>query len=229
MLPCRNLARSPTPLPFFGAGPLPARLFAAGADDEVLTGLWRTGTPLAGRHWDGVQPDIVILSKGLGGGYTPVAAVLVSPELAPLLRHPDADPLPAMGTMAAHPLQAAACLGVLDELESMDFDAFRARGERLGASLRALAGRPGVREVRGLGHLYGVELAPGLLWPLMAEAEKRGVFLYPFSGAGQPKSEGLVVAPPLTCTDQDIDFLTEAPAGAVHALDRDDPTVRTRH
>lgn len=186
--------------------------------DEVLTGLWRTGTPLASRHWDGAEPDLCILSKGLGAGYTGIGAVLVSPELAPLIRHRDADPLPAMGTMAAHPLQAAACLGVLDELEAMDADALRKRGEGLGASLRALTDLPAVRDVRGLGHLYGVELEPGLLWLLMVEAERRGVFFYPFTGAGHPKSEGLVVAPPLTSTDEDIEHLTTALADAVAAL-----------
>ncbi|MFE9454851.1 aminotransferase class III-fold pyridoxal phosphate-dependent enzyme [Streptomyces sp. NPDC006739] len=186
--------------------------------DEVLTGLWRTGTPLASRHWDGAEPDLCILSKGLGAGYTSVGAVLVSPDIAPLIRHEDADPLPAMGTMATHPLQAAACLGVLDELEAMDLDAFIARGERLGKSLRALAALEPVREVRGLGHLYGVEVEPGLLWPLMEEAEKRDVFFYPFTGAGHPRSEGLVVAPALTSTDEDITFLTAALFDAVTAL-----------
>ncbi|MFH9354998.1 aminotransferase class III-fold pyridoxal phosphate-dependent enzyme [Kitasatospora sp. NPDC017646] len=186
--------------------------------DEVLTGLWRTGTALASRHWEGCEPDIVILSKGLGAGYTPVAAVLVSPELAPLLHHKDADPLPAMGTMAAHPLMAAACLGVLDELEALDHQALRARGERLGEALRSLTGLPGVRKVRGFGHLYGVEVAPGLLWPLLKEAEQRGVFFYPFTGAGQPRSEGLVVAPPLISTDTDIAFLTGVLCDAVTAL-----------
>ncbi|MEU8578572.1 aminotransferase class III-fold pyridoxal phosphate-dependent enzyme [Streptomyces asoensis] len=39
--------------------------------DEVLTGLWRTGTPLASHHWDGVEPDLCILSKGLGAGFRP--------------------------------------------------------------------------------------------------------------------------------------------------------------
>ncbi|WP_406085906.1 aspartate aminotransferase family protein [Kitasatospora purpeofusca] len=186
--------------------------------DEVLTGLWRTGPALAGRRWDGVEPDIVVLSKGLGAGYTPVAAVLVSPELAPLLHHQDADPLPAMGTMAAHPLMAAACLGVLDELEALDHDALRTRGARLGEALRSLTGRPGVRDVRGVGHLYGLELAPGLLWPLLRRTEQRGVFFYPFTGAGDPQSEGLVVAPPLTSTDEDLEFLTAALADAVRAL-----------
>lgn len=186
--------------------------------DEVLTGLWRTGTPLASNHWDGADPDLCILSKGLGAGYTSVGAVLVSPELAPLLRREGADPLPAMGTMATHPLQAAACLGVLDELESMDFDAFQARGEQLGARLRPLTGQPVVRDVRGLGHLYGVEVTPGLLWPLMEECERQGVFFYPFTGAGDPRSEGLVVAPPLNSSGEDIDFLTAALTAAVAAL-----------
>lgn len=186
--------------------------------DEVLTGLWRTGTPLASHHWDGCEPDLVVLSKGLGAGYVGVGAVLVSPELAPLLRHKDVDPLPAMGTMATHPLQAAACLGVLDELESLDFGAFTARGELLGRSLRSLTGWASVREVRGIGHLYGVEVTPGLLWPLMRECERRGVFFYPFTGAGEPRSEGLVVAPPLTSSDEDIDFLTAALTEAVAAL-----------
>ncbi|RDG36702.1 aspartate aminotransferase family protein [Streptomyces corynorhini] len=189
--------------------------------DEVLTGLWRTGTPLASNHWDGAEPDLCILSKGLGAGYTSVGAVLVSPEIAPLLRHDDADPLPAMGTMAAHPLQAAACLGVLDELESMDPGVLRARGERLGSLLRPLTGLTAVRDVRGIGHLYGVELAPGLLWPLMKEAEKRAVFFYPFTGAGDPRSEGLVVAPPLNSTDEDISYLTAVLRDAVSALHRD--------
>ncbi|MER0476904.1 aspartate aminotransferase family protein [Streptomyces sp. Edi2] len=186
--------------------------------DEVLTGLWRTGTPLASHHWEGCEPDVVILSKGLGAGYTGVGAVLVSPEIAPWIRHEDADPLPAMGTMATHPLMAAACLGVLDELESIDFAAFTARGERLGEAMKSLNGVGPVRDVRGLGFLYGVELTPGQLWPVMKAAEERGVFFYPFTGAGEPKSEGLVVAPPLTSTDDDIEFLITALPDALAAV-----------
>lgn len=186
--------------------------------DEVLTGMWRTGTPLASHHWDGCEPDIVILSKGLGAGYTSVGAVLVSPEMARWVRHEDSDPLPAMGTMAAHPLMAAACLGVLDELEEMDFAAFAARGERLGEALTSLKGVGPVQDVRGRGFLYGVEVSPGQLWPVMKAVEEREVFFYPFTGAGEPKSEGFVVAPPLTSTDQDIEFLITALSGALSAV-----------
>lgn len=186
--------------------------------DEVLTGMWRTGTPLASQHWEACEPDIVILSKGLGAGYTSVGAVLVSPEAGQWLRNEGADPLPAMGTMAAHPLMAAACLGVLDELEAIDLPALPERGQRLGQSLKTLSGTGPVRDVRGLGFLYGVEVTPGTLWPLMRAAEERGVFFYPFTGAGDPRSEGLVVAPPLISTDGDLGFLTAALTDAVEAV-----------
>ncbi|MER0443000.1 aminotransferase class III-fold pyridoxal phosphate-dependent enzyme [Streptomyces sp. Edi4] len=187
--------------------------------DEVLTGLWRTGTALASHHWDGSEPDLCILSKGLGSGYTPVGAVLVAPEHAAVLRQDGAAPLPALGTMATQPLQAAACLGVLDELEAMSSTGLQQRGQQLGAGLRALTGRPGIRDVRGLGHLYAVELEPGLLWPLMEQAERHGVFFYPFTGAGEPRSEGLVVAPPLTSPAHDVEFLMTALSDAVTALE----------
>lgn len=161
---------------------------------------------------------MVILSKGLGAGYTAVGAVLVSPEIAPWIRHADADPLPAMGTMAAHPLMAAACLGVLDELDAIDMPAFTARGERLGEAMRSLNGVGPVKDVRGLGFLYGVEVVPGKLWHVMKAIEERGVFFYPFTGAGAPQSEGLVVAPPLISTDDDIAFLVNALSNALDAV-----------
>lgn len=185
--------------------------------DEVMTGMWRTGTPLASRHWEGCEPDLVVLSKGLGGGYTGVGAVLVSPGIAPWIRHRDADPLPVIGTMATHPLMAAACLGVLDELEAMDLPAFAARGQRLGDAMQALNGVGSVQDVRGRGFLYGVEIAPGRLWPVMEAAQERGVFFYPFTGLGDPPSEGLIIAPPLTSADEDIEFLITALSRAMES------------
>ncbi|MFF9497190.1 hypothetical protein [Streptomyces flaveolus] len=76
--------------------------------------------------------------------------------------------------MATHPLMAAACLGVLDELEEMDFTAFAARGERLGHALASLNGIGPMRDVRGRGFFYGAEVTPGQLWPVMEAAEERG-------------------------------------------------------
>ncbi|MFF9453621.1 hypothetical protein [Streptomyces flaveolus] len=63
-----------------------------------------------------------------------------------------------------------------------------------------------------------MEVTPGQLWPVLEAAEERGVFFYPFTGAGEPKSEGFVVAPPLTSTDEDIAFLTAALSNALGAV-----------
>ncbi|MEV0849380.1 hypothetical protein AB0J21_26485 [Streptomyces sp. NPDC049954] len=63
----------------------------------------------------------------------------------------------------------------------------------------------------------GVEVAPGRLWSVLKAAEDRGVFFYPFTGAGEPKSEGFVVAPPLTSTHDDIEFLATALSEALAA------------
>ncbi|MFD9418836.1 hypothetical protein ACFWC9_29630 [Streptomyces goshikiensis] len=52
----------------------------------------------------------------------------------------------------------------------------------------------------------------------MEECERRGVFFYPFTGAGHPRGEGLVVAPPLISSDEDIDVLTGALTDTVVAL-----------
>lgn len=172
--------------------------------DEVLTGLWRAGRPLASQHWDDSSPDIVILSKGLGAGYTSVAAVLVAPHIANLLNSKAADPMPALGTMAATPLQAAICLGVIDELESIEPEAYERRVDTLTRGLLSLQGRRFVRDVRGIGFLHAVELESSCLWPFMAAAEKYGAFFYPFSYQG---GDGFMVAPPVNSSDADIDHV----------------------
>ena len=50
--------------------------------DEVMSGAGRTGEFLAAQHWPDARPDIVTLAKGLGAGYTPLGAVLVSRDMA---------------------------------------------------------------------------------------------------------------------------------------------------
>ncbi|MFI0219760.1 hypothetical protein [Streptomyces lydicus] len=84
--------------------------------------------------------------------------------------------------------------------------------------MTSLNGVGPVHDIRGRGFLYGVEVSPGQLWPVMKAAEERGVFFYPFTGAGEPKSEGSVVAPPLTSMDEDIEFLATALSSALEAV-----------
>jgi 4-aminobutyrate aminotransferase / (S)-3-amino-2-methylpropionate transaminase / 5-aminovalerate transaminase len=123
-------------------------------DDEVQAGMARTGPLWAIEHYEGVEPDILVSGKSLGGGL-PLAAVTARAEI---MDAPDKGGLG--GTFGGNPLSCAAALAALDIVTSEDF---RARTERLGRELRerldALASRHAVvREVRGLGPMLALEL-----------------------------------------------------------------------
>jgi 4-aminobutyrate aminotransferase len=122
-------------------------------DDEVQSGIGRTGPVWAIEHY-GVEPDIVVSGKSLGGGL-PLAGVTGRAEVmdAP---HPGG----LGGTFGGNPLSCAAALAVLDEVATPEF---RARADALGRRLRSaldeLAAKvTAVGEVRGLGPMLAVEL-----------------------------------------------------------------------
>jgi ornithine--oxo-acid transaminase len=129
--------------------------------DEVQTGIGRTGRFLALEHW-GLEPDMICLSKALSGGFVPVGAVLVSrtafdrvfDRMRRVIRHGS--------TFGSNDLAAAAALATLHVLSD---EGLVARAERMGALLMELT-RPlveryeVVRDVRGLGLMWGIELGP---------------------------------------------------------------------
>ncbi len=122
-------------------------------DDEVQSGVGRTGPVWAIEHY-GVEPDIVVSGKSLGGGL-PLAGVTGRAEVMDAV-HPGG----LGGTFGGSPLSCAAAAVVLDEVAT---PAFRARAEALGRRLRdrldAIAATvPAVGEVRGLGPMLALEL-----------------------------------------------------------------------
>jgi ornithine--oxo-acid transaminase len=150
--------------------------------DEVQTGVGRTGRLLALEHW-GLEPDMICLSKALSGGFVPIGAVLVSrpafervfDRMKRAVRHGS--------TFGGNDLAAAAALATLRALEREDLVA---RAERMGELLLALT-RPLVeryeivRDVRGLGLMWGIELGPpesGGRWSVWNAIERAqpGVF-----------------------------------------------------
>ncbi|KWV32451.1 aminotransferase class III-fold pyridoxal phosphate-dependent enzyme [Micromonospora rifamycinica] len=183
--------------------------------DEVLTGLGRTGLPLASHHAqqaEQAQADIVTLSKGLGAGFVPLAATMISPDLAESILSSGAW-LPLMGTMSATPLQARvglAVLSVLDEIGALDRDQVR------GAAVTRIVTEvtrdlPVVTDVRGVGFFHGIELARGTVGEALRITRSNGLLLYPFVGYRRDGSgEGLLVAPPLNATEADLDHLGRA-------------------
>jgi ornithine--oxo-acid transaminase len=129
--------------------------------DEVQTGLGRTGKFLALEHW-GIQPDLVTLSKALSGGYVPLGAVLASRKVFRGTFDTMERSVVHGSTFGGGDLAAAAGLATLQVL---DRERLIGRTEELGRLLMELTSplveRFGiVREVRGLGLMWAIELGP---------------------------------------------------------------------
>ncbi|HSN69783.1 MAG TPA: acetylornithine/succinylornithine family transaminase [Thermoanaerobaculia bacterium] len=121
--------------------------------DEIQCGLGRTGAMFAFQH-AGIVPDIVTLAKPLGGGL-PLGAVLVGPRLESLVK-----PGHHGTTFGGNPLACKLGLAVIYELERARLvPKVAALGAWFGAELEKLRARtPAVREVRGMGLMWGIEL-----------------------------------------------------------------------
>jgi len=122
-------------------------------DDEVQTGMGRTGNLFAIEHYD-VTPDIVTTAKSLGAGL-PISGVTGTAEV---MEAPHVGGLG--GTYGGNPVSCAAALAVLGELTETDLlDRARAQGKIIRDRLDPLASELRiVGEVRGLGPMVGVEL-----------------------------------------------------------------------
>jgi 4-aminobutyrate aminotransferase len=120
--------------------------------DEVQSGFARTGTMFAVEP-SGVQPDIVVMAKGIASGF-PIAAIGASAEL--ISRWPVGS---HGGTYGGNPIGCAAALATIDVLTEPGFlDSVNARGEQLRAGLRELAQRhPVIADVRGPGLMVAAE------------------------------------------------------------------------
>ncbi|HEX8084294.1 MAG TPA: aspartate aminotransferase family protein [Solirubrobacteraceae bacterium] len=123
-------------------------------DDEVQAGMGRTGPVWAISHHEGVEPDVLVSGKSLGGGL-PLAAITARAEI---MDAPEKGGLG--GTFGGNPLSCAAAIAVLDIVASAEF---RERTDRLAQKLRTrldeiAARRPMVAEVRGLGPMLAMEL-----------------------------------------------------------------------
>ncbi|MES4784927.1 MAG: aspartate aminotransferase family protein, partial [Nitrospiraceae bacterium] len=121
--------------------------------DEVQTGMGRTGTLFAYEQF-GIQPDIMTLAKGLGGG-VPIGACLATDEVAGAF-----TPGTHASTFGGNPLACSAASAVLRVLlEGRVLVQSRAVGQHLAKGLQDLKDRlPNVKEARGMGLLQGMEL-----------------------------------------------------------------------
>lgn len=198
--------------------------------DEVMTGLGRTGKPFAVDHW-GVEPDIILVGKGIASGYAPLGAVFVTGRIARAIEEGSGAFLHGF-TYSAHPVAAAAGLAVLDYIEEENlFERAAIAGEQLRAVLEPLRQIPIVGDVRGLGLLLGVEFVRNVnsLEPFPAEmnvagkiydaALARGVLTYPIQGCVDgARGDHILLAPPFVISPDEIRFLGEKLREAVEAV-----------
>jgi len=168
--------------------------------DEIQCGMGRTGRPWAFTHFD-VVPDILCMGKALGGGMA-MGGLATSTSLLGLFAHG-----PSLGhitTFGGHPMACAGAIGALEAMSVLDFDKVEARNH---AWQVALEGHAAVRHVRRLGAFIAVELdnANAVQKAVHAGLDRReghGVLLFWFLSV----PHAFRLAPPLTCTDAEMDL-----------------------
>jgi acetylornithine/N-succinyldiaminopimelate aminotransferase len=159
--------------------------------DEIQTGMGRTGKLFHYEH-AGIEPDIMTLGKGIGGG-VPLAALLAT-AAASCFQHGDQG-----GTFNGNPLMCAAGLAVLQEVAEPTFlKSVVDAGLYLESELQRLSARHGLGEVRGRGLLLALDLKHAIAASIVAQAFEDGVLL------NAPQPDALRFMPALNVTREHI-------------------------
>lgn len=183
--------------------------------DEVMSGGGRTGRFFGADHWDTV-PDLICLSKGFGGGYVPLGAVIARDDIVEAVL--DSGGFIHGHTYAGNPLACAAGLAVIEEIERQDLtDNAAQMGEALAGHLQDLMQKyPLIGDVRGKGLLLAFELMADRQTkaPLPAElnahsrlveiAYENGLIIYSRRTRGGLSGDHFLVCPPMIVSEEQI-------------------------
>jgi adenosylmethionine-8-amino-7-oxononanoate aminotransferase len=179
--------------------------------DEVMTGFGRTGKMFAIEH-ESVVPDMIVLGKGLTGGYLPLAMTVVTEEI---FSHFDGTVAEGKALAYGHSytgnaLGCAAALAALEIFENENVLAdLQPKIEQMRAELKPIGGLPGVREVRQCGFICGIE---------MDRAETARDVCLAARGNGlltRPIRNVVVLMPPLCITKEQLTSAISAIHGAI--------------
>jgi adenosylmethionine-8-amino-7-oxononanoate aminotransferase len=189
--------------------------------DEVISGAGRTGRFLGAHWWPVVRPDLVVLAKGLGSGYYPLACFLASSGMVEAVA--DAGGFYYGHTYKSSPLGCAVGLAVLQELLERDLVGAAERvGEHLRARLEELMRESAIiGEVRGKGLLNAIEIVADkstkAMLPRGRDAPREiselalteGLLLYARRTAGGAFGDWLMMTPPLVAEVEDVNEIVE--------------------
>ncbi|MFZ9506297.1 MAG: aspartate aminotransferase family protein [Burkholderiaceae bacterium] len=190
--------------------------------DEVMCGMGRTGS-LHACEQEGVVPDLLVIAKGLGGGYQPIGAVLAQRKIVEAMSAGSGF-FQHGHTYLGHAVACAAALAVQRVIER---DALLDRTRQAGARLhhlleQAFVGHPHVGDIRGRGLFWGVEVVHDrvtrqpfdstlrLHARIKREAMARGLMVYPMGGTVDGRSgDHVLLAPPFIATDTELELIAE--------------------
>lgn len=198
--------------------------------DEVMCGMGRTGT-LHACEQEGIAPDLMTIAKGLGGGYQPIGAVLLSGKIFEAFEQGSGF-FQHGHTYMGHPMAAAAGLAVQKTIRR---DGLLANVVAMGEELeRRLVERLGnhhhIGDIRGRGLFRGIELVadratkapfdPALKLNAIVkrEAMARGLMVYPMGGTIDGRlGDHVLLAPPFIADREDIGRIVERLGDAIDA------------
>ncbi len=190
--------------------------------DEVMCGCGRTGTLFASEQ-EGIVPDLIAVAKGLGGGYQPIGAVLVSEDLASVISEGSGS-LEHGHTYMAHATACAAALAIQHVIEEDDLlNRVKVQGSLLREKLIQRFGQHAyIGDIRGRGLFIGLELVEDretktpfpagarLAKKIKAAAMSHGLICYPGSGTADGKNgDHILLAPAYIIEDEQIDDLVD--------------------
>jgi len=190
--------------------------------DEVMTGMGRTGKPFAVQHW-GVEPDLILVGKGVASGYAPLGAVLVSARVVEAFERGSGAFMHGF-TYQAHPVSTAAGNAVFDYLESQKlFDRVIPAGKNLRDALTSIQSHRHVGDVRGLGLLLGVEFvkdkatresfpkSDNIAEKIRQACLEESVLTYPTQGCVDGlRGDHILLAPPFTISPEESALIPRA-------------------
>jgi len=196
--------------------------------DEVMSGGGRTGRFWGAEH-SGAVPDLISISKGFGGGYVPLGAMIARNDIVETVL--DAGGFAHGHTYAGNPLACAAGLAVIQEIEKHNLiENAEHMGDLLKARLVGLMNRyPFIGDVRGKGLLLAFELVADRvsMEPLPKElnaydrlvniAYEKGLIIYSRRTRGGTSGDHFMVCPPMIVTQEGIEEIME---GLTASLDQ---------
>jgi adenosylmethionine-8-amino-7-oxononanoate aminotransferase len=190
--------------------------------DEVMCGMGRTGS-LHACEQEGVVPDLLVIAKGLGGGYQPIGAVLAQGAIVDAFAK-GSGMFHHGHTYLGHPVACAAALAVQKVIvRDRLLEAVKLRGRGLAERLAtAFGGHPHVGDIRGRGLFMALELvadrasrqpfdpALRLHASIKARAMGEGLMVYPMGGTIDGRlGDHVLLAPPFIVTEADLDAIVE--------------------